>query len=112
MGADGYPYLGPIWYRFDIDVPSSAAGKPVKLYCPVLEAEGWCWVNGTYVGHRKYREPYERPNEIELDVSGGAVPRVQRNTILLRISTGRAAANAAGGLQSRVFLYSPKKSSP
>ena len=63
-------------------------------------------MNGRYAGHRSYREAYIRPNELNLDVSG--LLRPGKNVITLRVDTGTAAAQAAGGLGGRVMLYSPR----
>ena len=81
-----------MWYRFTIDVPADAKGKTVKLYAPAIETEAWGWVNGTYVGHRPYREAYERPNEIDFDVTAALKPGV-KNVIALR--THRFGSSAA-----------------
>ncbi|HEY7118943.1 MAG TPA: DUF4838 domain-containing protein [Tepidisphaeraceae bacterium] len=104
---EGHPYIGAMWYRFEVDVPASAKGKAVKLYSPVVETEAWCWVNGQYTGHRKYREAYERPNEMDLDVSK-ALKAGERNLIAIRVTTGLSPGQMAGGLCSRLFLYAPK----
>jgi hypothetical protein len=110
MTPEGYPYVGTMWYRFEVDVPASFADKPVTLLAPVVETEAWLWVNGKYVGHRPYKEAYERPNELHLDVTKAIKPG-QKNVITLRVATGLSRAQAAGGLGSRAFLYSPKKAS-
>jgi hypothetical protein len=106
MSPEGYPYTGYTWYRAEVDVPADAAEKSVSFYAPVVETEAWLWVNGRYIGHRPYREAYERPNEMDCDVTAAIKPG--RNVIVLRVATGLARAQAAGGLCSRAFLYSPK----
>jgi hypothetical protein len=106
MDKSGYPYLGNVWYRFKINVPANVRGKRVLLYAPVVETEAWTWVNGQYVGHRPYRESYERPNSMELDVTNALRPG-QANVIAIRVSTSRNQSACAGGLVSRLFLYSP-----
>jgi len=103
-----FPYMGVMWYRFDVDVPSSAKGKRVMLYAPTVETEAWVWVNGKYVGHRPYHEAYERPNAIDMDVTDALLPG-KRNVIAIRVNTGLGAAGQAGGFYSRLFLYAPKK---
>src|SRR5262249_5044131 len=105
--GQGYPYLGPLWYRLTVDVPASAKGKRVILYAPAVETEAWGWVNGRFVGHRPYREAYERPNEIEWDVTAALEPG-KPNTVVLRVHTGLGAAQAASGMVSRLFLYATK----
>lgn len=46
LDEQGYPYLGAMWYRLEVDVPESAAGKPAWLYAMAAETEAWVWVNG------------------------------------------------------------------
>jgi hypothetical protein len=106
--ASGYPYMGAMWYRFAVDVPADAGGKKVKLYAPAIETEAWGWVNGAFVGHRPYREAYERPNEIDFDVTAAIKPG-EKNVVVLRLHTGLGAAQQAAGMTSRAFLYSEKK---
>jgi hypothetical protein len=104
----GYPYLGALWYRFSVDVPADARGKQLRLYAPAVETEAWGWVNRRFVGHRPYHEAYERPNEIDFEVSQAIEPG-KRNTIVLRVHTGLGASQAASGLVSRLFLYAPSR---
>jgi len=105
--ARGYPYVGHVWYRFHLDVPASAQGKRVMLCVPVVVTEAWCWVNGQYAGHRPYQEAYVRPAAMEIDVTRLIRPG-QKNLIALRVDTSLSPAQAAEGMQSRLFLYSPK----
>ena len=107
MSPEGYPYTGYAWYRLETDVPAKFAGRPVTFLAPVVETEAWLWVNGKYVGHRPYKEAYERPNEMELDVTEAVKPG-QKNVIVLRVATGLSRSQAAGGLSARPLLYSPK----
>jgi hypothetical protein len=107
MDKVGYPYLGAMWYRLTVDVPASAAGKTVKLYCAAAETEAWVWVNGKFVGRRPYIEAYIRPNAIDMDVTDALVPG-QTNTIAIRLHTNYVPAQMAAGLVSRLFLYAPK----
>jgi len=102
----GYPYMGALWYRFQVEAPASAKGKKVKLYAPAIETEVWGWVNGEFVGHRPYHEAYERPIDIDFDVTNAFRPG-EVNTIVLRVHTGMNAAQAAAGMTSRAFLYVP-----
>ncbi len=105
--AQGHTYIGYLWYRLKVDVPASARGKKVILYAPVVETEAWCWVNGQYVGHRPYQEGYVRPSPMEFDVTTMIRPGAT-NVITVRVSTSLAAAQAASGILSRMFLYAPK----
>jgi hypothetical protein len=108
LDKKGYPYMGALWYRFGVDVPAAARGKKVHLYIPTVETEAWAWVNGEFAGYRPYHEAYERPNEFDVDVSKMLVPG-KKNSIVLRVHTGLSASQAASGMISRAFLYSPKQ---
>jgi hypothetical protein len=103
----GYPYMGVIWYRLEVNVPASAKNKKILLYAPAVETEAWVWVNGKFAGHRPYRDAYERPNEINMDVTDAIQPG-KKNLIAIRVHTGFNAAQQSAGLTSRLFLYSPK----
>jgi len=105
--AQGYPYMGAMWYRLKVDVPASAKGKKVFLYCPAVETEAWVWVNGQLIGHREYHEAYERPNAIDMDVTNALQPG-KSNSVVIRVQTGQNAAGMAGGIVSRLLLYAPK----
>jgi len=104
----GYTPLGIAWYRLRIDVPKSAKGKRIILVAPTVNPEGWCWVNGTYVGHRVYHEAYERPIPMEAEVTKAVLPG-RTNLITFRVNLTYAPAWAPEGLLSRVFLYAPKE---
>jgi len=103
----GYPYMGAMWYRLKVDVPASAQGKTVKLYCAAAETEAWVWVNGKYVGHRPYIDAYIRPNPIDMDVTNALAPG-KTNVVAIRLHTNIVPSQMAAGLVSRLFLYSPK----
>jgi hypothetical protein len=104
---EGYPYMGAVWYRFTVDVPASAKGKNVFLYAPAVETEAWGWVNGQFVGHKPHRDAYERPNEINFDVTAALEPG-RKNFIALRVHTHFNAAQQSAAMTSRAFLYAPK----
>jgi hypothetical protein len=102
----GFPYMGALWYRLDVDVPDIAADQQVYLHCTVAETEAWLWVNGEYVGRRPYEEAYVRPNAIDLEVTEALVPGA-RNSLAIRIHTNYQPAQMSTGLCSRLFLYAP-----
>ena len=52
---------------------------------------------GQFVGHRPYHEAYERPNEIDWDVTAALRPG-KTNTVVVRVHTGMGAAAQASGL--------------
>lgn len=107
LDNQGYPYLGALWYRLETDLPVTAKGRKVFLYAPAVESEAWVWVNGKFIGHREYHEAYERPNPIDMDVTAALKPG-EKNSVVIRVHTSLNAAAQAGGLTSRLFLYSPK----
>lgn len=107
LDQKGFPYMGAMWYRLNVIVPASAQGKPVKLYAAVAETEAWVWVNGTLVGHRPYIEAYIRPSAIDMDVTDALIPG-KVNSIVVRLHTNYQPAQMAAGLDSRLFLYTPK----
>lgn len=43
-------YVGTGWYRKELALPEAWAGKQVWLKIGGVHAQGWFWVNGTYVG--------------------------------------------------------------
>lgn len=106
LDEKGFPYMGALWYRLDVQVPASAKGKTVKLYCPAAETEAWVWVNGKFVGHRPYIEAYIRPAPIDMDVTNALIPG-QKNSVVVRMHTNYMPSQMATGLVSRLFLYSP-----
>jgi hypothetical protein len=105
--AQGHPYVGTIWYRWSVQLPESARGKKVSLYIPVVETEAWAWVNGRFVAYRPYAEAYTRPCPLECDVGDALLPGA-RNDIVIRVSTGLSPEQAADGVLSRGFLYTPR----
>lgn len=44
-------YVGTAWYRRAVPLPTDWTGKQVWLKIGGVHAQGWFWVNGTYVGH-------------------------------------------------------------
>jgi hypothetical protein len=107
VDAQGYPYLGALWYRLEVDVPASANGQKVNLHIPTIETEAWVWVNGQFIGHRPYREAYERPNQFDMEATHALKPG-QKNSVAIRVHTSMNASAMADGMVSRAFLYSPK----
>ena len=44
-------YVGAAWYRKGVAIPKRWAGRQVWLKFGGVHAQGWFWVNGTYLGH-------------------------------------------------------------
>jgi len=104
----GHPYVGVLWYRLEVEVPSAVQGRRVMLYIPNLTTEGWVWVNGQFVGYRPYMEAYVRPAHLECDVTEALRPG-EKNLIAVRVNTSLSEAQGAEGLYSRAFLYAPRQ---
>lgn len=102
----GVPYVGYLWYVFELDVPKSAMGKPIHVYAPIVVTEAWVWTNGEYTGHRPYSESYIRPLPMEFDVTKQV--KAGKNVIGVRVSTSLSRIQVAEGFQGPLFLYSPK----
>jgi len=108
--AQGVPYVGNMWYVFELDVPKAAIGKPIHVYAPIVTSEAWVWTNGEYTGHRPYHETYERPAPVDFDVTTQLKPG--RNVIGVRVNTCLSRTAAAEGFQGPLFLYAPKEIKP
>ena len=100
------PYAGAMWYAFDFDLPASVRDKPVHFCVPALRPQAWVWVNGEYVGRRKYLNTYVQPSGIDIPITD-AIRTGKKNLIVVRISTGANRTQAPEGLAGRAFLYSP-----
>ena len=107
LSKRGIPYMGAMWYVFQLDVPETARGKTIKLYAPIVVDDAWVWVNGTFVTHRGHIEPYTRPAELQADITSLVQPG-KTNTIAVRVHTGLCPAASADGFMGKLFLYSPK----
>ena len=97
----GHTYMGHAWYRFDVDIPET--DRPVALYAPAIVNEAWLWVNGEYIGHRAYQQPWYRPQPFEADVTQGIKPG-ETNQITLRVLCNYENFGA-NGIYKRMFLY-------
>jgi hypothetical protein len=102
----GAPYVGYIWYVFDLDVPKEKIGKPIHVYAPIVAAEAWVWTNGEFSGHRPYAEAYIRPAPVEFDVTKQV--KAGKNVVAVRVSTTLSRIQVSEGFQGPLFLYSPK----
>ncbi|MGD0090848.1 MAG: DUF4838 domain-containing protein [Planctomycetota bacterium] len=102
----GIPYVGPVWYVFELDVPQEKIGQPIHVFAPAVVAEAWVWTNGEFSGHRPYQEAYIRPASLDFDVTKQLKPG--RNVIGVRVSTSSSRIQASEGFQGPLFLYSPK----
>lgn len=54
--AKVYDYDGYNWYRTELEVDKTWTGKPVRLHLGGVCNEGWVWLNGQYVRHKRMTE--------------------------------------------------------
>lgn len=78
---------GVVWYRKEIEVPSSMDGKHAKLYMGTLVNSDSVFVNGRYVGHTSYEYPPRKYN-----IPAGILKR-GKNVIAVKLT----ADNGNGG---------------
>ena len=81
--ADGQlgPVNGVVWFRKEIDVPASMAGKPAKLWLGRIVDADETYVNGKLVGTVSYQYPpriYDVPSNLL---------KTGRNIIVIRITS-------------------------
>jgi hypothetical protein len=99
----GYGYAGKAWYRGSVDVPD-LSGKPIKLAIGGGYGEKmWIWVNGMLVDQRLKSKKMPMDVDVTSQVRPGQV-----NHVAICIETLTKDRNARGGLNRRVFLWSPK----
>ena len=106
LDARGVPYMGQMWYIFELNVPKEKVSRPIHVLAPTIVAEAWVWTNGEFTGHRPYQEAYIRPSSMDFDVTRQIKPG--RNVIGVRISTSQSRIQASEGFQGPLFLYSPR----
>jgi sialate O-acetylesterase len=51
---------GSVWYRKEIDVPASMAGKPARVFLGRIVDADFLYINGKLVGHTTYQYPERR----------------------------------------------------
>lgn len=108
-GTDETGALGHYWYRCEVELAPGAAGGPLRLMFPGLFNEAWLYVNGAFVAHRAFKEPWWLSDyrfEWDAEVTGRL--REGRNAIALRGFNPHHFA----GLFRRPFLYAPVSPAP
>lgn len=78
-----FSYLGPAWYRREIDIPADWKGRDAELLLERVMWESRLWVNGEPVGAR---DSLCTPHRYEI---GPRLIPGTRNTLLLRIDNRR-----------------------
>lgn len=77
--VQGLDYQGVVWFRREIQVPSSFPGSVAELYFNAVAYEARVWVNGLYVG--RHIGPY---TSFHLDVTR-ALRKGDNNLIVVRV---------------------------
>jgi hypothetical protein len=103
--ADGQAPVGHYWYKTTVSLDQGQAGPPVHVRFPGLLNEVWLYVNGQFVAHRDYREPWWNADyrfEWDADLTGHLKPG--SNVVALRGFN----PHHFGGMFRRPFLYVPR----
>ncbi|MCA1810340.1 MAG: sugar-binding domain-containing protein [Kiritimatiellia bacterium] len=91
-------YIGPGWYRIEIDIPKMAKWDEAQLHFAGVDEGAWVWVNGQFVGEHDIG-PEGWDKHFILDVTEQIVPGTRNQiTILARNTAG------GGGVWQPVWL--------
>ena len=117
---EGWGYVGKAWYRTEVEVPASAAGKPLILtlggvyYGEDYEQGVWTWVNGRLIGPEAQQHHdmggLTGLKPIHIDVTHDIRPG-EKNTVAVLVHTNHPARFPRSGMHRRSFLWSPKSDS-
>ncbi len=101
----GHGYDGIGWYRIKADVPARFGNRRIMLNFGGVHGEMIVWVNGRFVEHRPYRDPWwTHPYNANFDIDvTGVIEPGRDNTIVIRVDNDFE----WGGLYRRVFLWAP-----
>ena len=80
-----FSYVGPAWYRREVDIPTGWRNQDVELVLERVMWESRVWVNGRFMGARN---SLTTPHRYEI----GAALRPGRNEIVLRVDNRRQLA--------------------
>ena len=105
-------YMGALWYRQDVNVPSVPEGKKVFLWIPSEDGELQVWVNGQAVSAvvtqnsapQKY-VGYCQP--VSFDITG-AVKSAAANQITVKATRITLNELGSGGLLMPLYIYREK----
>jgi hypothetical protein len=93
-------YKGEAWYRQEVEIPKSFAGKKVFLWFGGVDEKAKVWVNGKEVGisHGASFLPFE------FDVTDAIQPGA-RNVVSVRIVNAAVDELGTGGITAPVMFY-------
>lgn len=94
-------YKGLAWYRQAVNLPESARGKRVFLWCEGVDEKAKVWVNGKLAGisHGQSFLPFE------FDVTDAVQPG--KNVIVFCVANLTLDELGTGGIVAPVMLYAP-----
>ena len=106
-------YIGPVWYRGEVAVPTVPEGKKVFLWVSAEDGDVKVWVNGKlapYVDekgerHDEFKNGYGKA--ISFDITEAVMPGA-RNQITIRGTRVFVNELGVGGLLGPVYLYGEK----
>jgi hypothetical protein len=94
-------YKGLAWYRQVLEVPESAAGKRLFLWCGGVDETAKVWVNGQVIGISPGATFYP----FEMDATDAVKPG--RNVIVFCVANQTVNEVGTGGIVAPVILYAP-----
>ena len=94
-------YKGLAWYRQTVDVPATAVGKRIFLWCGGVDESAKIWVNGQVIGI----SPSSTFYPFEIDATSAVKPG--KNEIVFCISNVVVNEVGTGGIVAPVILYAP-----
>jgi hypothetical protein len=94
-------YKGLAWYRQTVDVPESAKGKRIFLWCGGVDESAKIWVNGQVIGI----SPSSTFYPFEIDATAAVKPG--KNVIVFCLSNVVVNEVGTGGIVAPVILYAP-----
>jgi hypothetical protein len=94
-------YKGLAWYRQTVEVPASAAGKRLFLWCGGVDETAKVWVNGQMIGISPGASFYP----FEMDATAAVKPG--KNVIVFCLSNEVVNEVGTGGIVAPVMLYAP-----
>ena len=99
---------GAVWFRRDVDLPTSLAGKDLVLNLPPIDDQDVTYFNGTKVGSigRETPNSYMVPRKY---IVPGALVRAGRNVIAVRVFDS---AGEGGFSRGGAFSIGPNDSEP
>ena len=68
-----------VWFRKEINVPSSMTGKPAKLFMGTIVDADYTYINGSLVGNTTYQYPPRRYDIVPTLLNRG------KNVITIRV---------------------------